>query len=143
MKRISTGIPGLDEMIDGGYPFPSTILICGEPGTGKTTFAVQSLFHGGRKGERSLFISTIAEPTDSIKRFLSGFTFYSQEVVDKGDMIFTDVGDTLRKEPAEISGVIKRAVYEYKPKRISIDTLTAIKDILGPTGFREFIYDLL
>ena len=36
-ERASTGIPGLDELIQGGFPIPSTVLIAGEPGTGKTT----------------------------------------------------------------------------------------------------------
>ena len=43
LQRVESGIPGLDHMIQGGFPFPSTIMVAGEPGTGKTTLAVQSL----------------------------------------------------------------------------------------------------
>jgi circadian clock protein KaiC len=42
--RIESGIPGLDEMIEGGFPFPSVILVAGSAGSGKTTFAQRFLF---------------------------------------------------------------------------------------------------
>ena len=49
INRIPAGIPGLDEAIEGGFPSPSVLLLVGEPGTGKTTFAMQSLFHGAKR----------------------------------------------------------------------------------------------
>ena len=60
MDRIESGIPGLDEMIEGGFVLPSAVLIAGAPGTGKTTLAVQSLFYGAKKGETGMFITAIS-----------------------------------------------------------------------------------
>ena len=51
INRRETGITGLDKLILGGFPIPSTVLIGGEPGTGKTTLSVQTLFNGAKKGE--------------------------------------------------------------------------------------------
>src|SRR4030066_2604339 len=97
MTRKTTGIPGLDGMLQGGFPFPSAILVAGEPGTGKTTLAVQSLFHGARNGEKGLYITAISEPQWLVQKFLSSFTFYDQEQVEKGMVSFMATGTTLLK----------------------------------------------
>ena len=58
--RLPTGIPGLDEMTGGGWIVPSSVLISGAPGTGKTTLAVQSLFEGARHGEVCIYFTGIS-----------------------------------------------------------------------------------
>lgn len=58
MKRVSTGIPGLDDLIQGGLPPLSVTLLTGGPGTGKTTFCSQFLWDGLRNGEQCLYITT-------------------------------------------------------------------------------------
>jgi len=63
ISRMETGIPSLDEMMEGGFPFPSTILVAGAAGTGKTTFALQFLAQGAKQGEQGLFFTTLSEPT--------------------------------------------------------------------------------
>lgn len=82
IDRLESGIPGLDDMIAGGFPFPSMILVGGEPGTGKTTLVLQSLFNGARKGEKGIYFTAISEPTWVVQKFLSNFSFYSQEAID-------------------------------------------------------------
>ena len=54
--RLTSGIPGLDDMIEGGFPFPSVILVAGPAGTGKTTFALKYLCEGAKKGEQGRLI---------------------------------------------------------------------------------------
>jgi len=48
MGKIKTAIPGLDELLEGGYVENDVILVTGGPGTGKTTFGVQYLVEGAR-----------------------------------------------------------------------------------------------
>jgi KaiC/GvpD/RAD55 family RecA-like ATPase len=110
MTRKTTGIPGLDGMLQGGFPFPAAILVAGEPGTGKTTFAVQSLFHGAKEGEKGLYITAISEPQWLVQKFLSSFSFYSQEMVEKGVVSFIDIGPTLLKNPGEMLNIIKKKI---------------------------------
>src|SRR5919202_5983631 len=56
-KRISTGIAGFDGILDGGYASNRVHLIEGQPGTGKTTLALQFLLDGAANGERCLYIT--------------------------------------------------------------------------------------
>ena len=57
-KRVSTGVKGLDEMLEGGFLPGSMVLLRGAPGTGKTSLALQFLIHGATKqNEPGLLIS--------------------------------------------------------------------------------------
>src|SRR6188508_2817066 len=55
--RMSTGIPGLDEVLGGGLPQGNMYLVEGESGAGKTTLGLQFLLEGKRRGERTLWIT--------------------------------------------------------------------------------------
>jgi len=57
IKRIKTGIPGLDELVGGGLPAGSCNLISGGPGTGKTIFGLQYLFNGAENDEAGMYLS--------------------------------------------------------------------------------------
>lgn len=144
VKRIESGIPGLDEVLGGGFPHPSTVLVSGEPGTGKTTLAVQSLFYGAAHGDKGLYITTIAEPVESVQSFLRDFSFYRKEVIDKRQVVFEDVGDVIRRAPEEVPNAIRKLIEKTKPRRIVIDPVSTIRDSrAGPIGFREFLYDFI
>lgn len=60
--RETSGIPGLDTLIDGGFPRHRTTLLLGDVGTGKTTFGLQFLMAGIRRGEAGLFVSVDQKP---------------------------------------------------------------------------------
>ncbi|MCD6383245.1 MAG: circadian clock protein KaiC, partial [Thermoplasmata archaeon] len=80
LLRLTSGIPGLDDMLEGGFPYPSTILLAGQTGTGKSTFSLQFLFEGARKGERGIFFTTLSEPTNWMLRFISRFKFFQKDL---------------------------------------------------------------
>ena len=64
--RVSTGNPGVDAMLDGGFVPHRPYLIVGPSGTGKTTLALQFLCEGVRRGERVLFV-TLEEPPNEVR----------------------------------------------------------------------------
>jgi len=144
MERVDSGIPGLDKMIQGGFPFPSIVLVGGEPGTGKTTLALQSLFHGAEKGEQGLYITAVSEPTWVIQKFLGEFGFYSQKVVELEKIIFVDVDGSVSEDPEKIMDILKKNVEKYEPKRVVIDPITAIKNALSDIiTYRKFLHDMM
>jgi circadian clock protein KaiC len=143
IMRRETGISGLDKLVNGGFPVPSTVLIGGAPGTGKTTLAVQSLFHGAKKGETGIYITAISEPRWVVQKFLSEFTFFDQEALDKEKIVFLEIRKNLFQEPPKLLPKIKDIVERYEPQRIVIDPITPIKDALDRTGrTREFLHAL-
>jgi KaiC/GvpD/RAD55 family RecA-like ATPase len=66
----TVGIPGLDEMIEGGIPDGYSILVTGGPGTGKSTLAMQFLYEGERTfGEKGLYITFEENPVNMRRNF--------------------------------------------------------------------------
>src|SRR6185436_12192360 len=62
---VSTGIEGLDFVLGGGFPANRLYLIQGDPGTGKTTLALQFLLEGAKSGETGLYV-TLSETREEI-----------------------------------------------------------------------------
>lgn len=58
IDKIPTGIAGVDELIGGGLPKGRSILLSGEPGTGKTLFSLQYLLEGAKRGESVIYVTT-------------------------------------------------------------------------------------
>lgn len=63
-ERMRTGIAGLDEALGGGLPRGRVALVVGDPGAGKTLFALQSLAEGARLGEAGVFLTFEESPRD-------------------------------------------------------------------------------
>jgi len=140
--RLKSGIPGMDEMMEGGFPFPSTILVAGGAGTGKTTMALQFLAKGAEEGEQGLFFTTLSEPTQWMLRFVSRFGFIKREYFGK-QIKYIDLGPFLTEnnQPDRILEHIEEQIAEHMPQRIVIDPLTVVGEMLSGS-YRTFLYDL-
>src|SRR4030042_5370629 len=72
VSRVKTGVPGLDEMLQGGFPENHIVVLMGSFGTGKTTFGLQYLVEGLKTGEPCIFIS-LEEDKESVTRNAASF----------------------------------------------------------------------
>jgi len=139
--RMNSGIPGLDDMIEGGFPFPSVILVAGSAGAGKTTFAQRFLFAGAEKGEQCLFFSTLSEPAQWMLRYASQFDFIKPEYYGKS-VIYEDLGTLLRDcTRNQLLDYIDNKVAEVMPQRIVIDPITVVGTMLKD-DYRLFAFEL-
>ncbi|MEZ5334335.1 MAG: ATPase domain-containing protein [Methanolobus sp.] len=62
MKRLSSGIPDVDKKIQGGFPEGESILLTGEPGTGKTIFGIHFLYNACMEGKKCAIMATEETP---------------------------------------------------------------------------------
>ena len=149
LVRIGTGIPGLDDMVEGGYPFPSTMLVAGGTGTGKTTFATQFLFEGARNGEQCLFFTTLSESVHWMLRFAVRHTFMDKKYFGH-EIKYVDLGSRIKslrlKNSGELSEVlldmIESEVVEAPPQRVVLDPVTIFESMMDEQTYRTFLYDL-
>jgi KaiC/GvpD/RAD55 family RecA-like ATPase len=81
--RVTTGVPGLDELVNGGYFVASTTLVVGISGAGKSVMALQYIAEGARRGERSLMI-TLDEPPAQVLRNARSIGIDLQSFIDRG-----------------------------------------------------------
>lgn len=139
--RVPSGIVGLDDMLEGGFPFPSVILLAGSAGTGKTTFAQKFLSTGAEAGEQCLFVTTLSEPTQWMLRFSTQFTYVNKKHFGR-QIIYCDMGSVVRAgNPDEMLAFVDAKVAELMPQRVVIDPITVVGEFLEK-NYRSFLFDL-
>lgn len=74
MEKIKTNIKGLDVLLGGGIPLHYNVFVCGGPGTGKTSLAMEFLYRGALEGNNGLFLSLEEDADSLIKNANATFT---------------------------------------------------------------------
>jgi len=138
MIRIRSGIPGLDELIEGGFVESSNVLISGGAGTGKTIFAMQYIYKGAEDyGEPGIYISMEEGATNiwwNMKNFRWNLTKYEQEGMIKLYRVgMIEPAEFAKRFPEEIEK-IKKMVTDMGAKRLVIDSTTAFGMWMGETS---------
>lgn len=126
IERISSGIPGFDEIIEGGIQKNTTLLVRGGTGTGKTIFGLQYLHNGATEhDEPGLFIS-FAEGKQATYQHGSVFSWNFEELEKKGKFTFIKYAPhEVVKVMEEGGGSIRDTIESIGAKRLVIDSLTA------------------
>ena len=76
IRKLPSGVPGLDDVLGGGIPEFSFNLIAGGPGCGKTTLGHQIMFANASPERKALYISVIGEPPIKMLRYQQQFSFF-------------------------------------------------------------------
>ncbi|MFP5250002.1 MAG: RAD55 family ATPase, partial [Acidobacteriota bacterium] len=76
IRKLSTGVPGLDEIVGGGLPEFSFNIIAGEPGSGKTTLAHQFVFANATPAQPALYFTVLGESAIKMLRYQQQYTFF-------------------------------------------------------------------
>src|ERR1700752_4653834 len=126
LERLGTGSAALDAILGGGIPAQSVTVVAGEPGSGKTVFTLQMLFHHARQGRKCLYFTTLSEPTLKVIRYLQLFSFFDPRLVEE-QIVFVDLGSTLRSPGVEqaLAQMLERVESEA-PDFVAIDSFKAI-----------------
>jgi len=124
-KRTKTGIVGLDEMFAGGLLEGSTVLVKGAPGTGKTTFGLQFLYHGATQENEPGLLVTFEEFPYSLHRDAHslGWDLRSLEDARKLKIIFTSPRVFLASLESPTSP-LNRTIMEWGIRRVVLDSIT-------------------
>ena len=137
MSRISTGIPGLDSILFGGWLPQRAYLIYGGSGVGKTTLGLHFLAAGIEAGERVLMI-TFGQPEDHIRADARsiGLNIEPAKILDltpppeafSENQIY-DIFSPAEVERGPITSQISRAIREGKPSRIFADGFNQFRNL--------------
>ena len=145
MKRTTTGVAGLDLVLNGGLEPGAVVVVAGAPGTGKTILAQQMCFANGTADLKCVYYSTVSEPHTKLLRHLELFSFFDPHAL--GTRIeYIHLGDFLRParqqgmEPL-VSEIVRKTLAE-EPAIVVIDSAKMLREFADERELRAALYDL-
>ncbi len=155
IERIETGIKELDDLIEGGFPSNSSVLVSGPSGTGKTIFCIQYLMHGAEKGDKCLYVALEERPRD-VRREMTRFGWDLSKAEEEGNLFMLDVANPRARLPSRekysiqteftvetFANKIYEMITENDIKRVVIDSLPALTFHFGDFGeIRNAIHEI-
>lgn len=152
--KLKTGIPGMDDILNGGIPERNVVLLSGGPGTGKTIFGQQFLWYGLQNNEPGIYVALEEHPVQvrqnmatfgwNVKGFEEDGKFALVDAFTAGvgkskefeKYIVQDLGDV-----RELLDVLRQAIKDLNAKRVVIDSVTTLY-INKPSVARSVILQL-
>ncbi|MCW1293923.1 MAG: AAA family ATPase [Candidatus Parvarchaeota archaeon] len=138
LERIKTGIPGLDEKIEGGFEKGSVITVLGGPGAGKSIMGMQFLHYGAKNGENVLYYS-FEESKEDIIRDMEAIGLDPYELIKQNKL------NIISASPIDFEYLpIIDSIKTNNIKRLVIDSLSTISMYFeNNSKFRRFLLDLV
>ena len=147
IRRLITGVPGLDNLLGGGLPEFSFNLIAGTPGSGKTTLAHQMMFSLAGPKCRALFFTVLGEPPLKMLRYQQQFAFFNMKKFNES-IRFVNLSEDL--QTGNFDGVLARIaeeVKDYSPSLVFVDSFRSVvqsakREEQGTFELQRFIQQL-
>jgi len=154
IKRVKTGIPGMDEILHGGIPERNVVLLSGGPGTGKTIFSQQFLWNGLQMGEPGIYVALEEHPVQ-VRQNMAQFGWDVKPYEEQGMFAMVDaftagIGKSKEYEKyivhdltdiREFIDVLRQAIKDINAKRVVVDSVTTLY-INKPAMARSIILQL-
>ncbi len=140
MKRVKTGIPGMDEILNGGFPKRNVVLLAGGPGTGKTIFGMQYLWAGiSQYNEPAIYVALEEHPVQ-VRINMEQFGWDVRPYEENGKFAVVDgftagIGEAAKREkyvvraPDDVQtlvDVIRTAIRDIGAERVVVDSVTTL-----------------
>ena len=163
-NKVTTGINGLDELIDGGFPEGRVVLVIGGPGTGKTIMCTQFLYNGIYDNQENGVFVSLDEGKDNfhseMKQFGWDFRKAEQErkfafidatrisrVAMLKEELYKEESQSLRAKKLSIDQLVRELqakIAQIDAKRVAVDTLAALMyRFPDPIERRTAVVDLI
>jgi circadian clock protein KaiC len=126
IKKLSSGVAGLDLILGGGVPEGSFNLVAGAPGTGKTTLANQFVFENATPDRTALFFTILGEPAAKMLRHQQQYTFFDLEKVDES-IRFINLNDDAIEHGLE--GALERIIQEVEKSGAGIVVVDSFRSL--------------
>jgi circadian clock protein KaiC len=146
IRRLPTGVRGLDEILGGGIPEFSFNLIGGQPGCGKTTLAHQIAFANATPKKPALYFTVLGETVMKMVRYQQQYSFFDASRVGK-DVLFSNLSDVvLERDLDKLLDQIVTEVTATNPGIVVVDSFrTLVRESIGEANeikMQSFIHRL-
>ena len=147
IRRLATGVPGLDNLLGGGLPEFSFNLIAGTPGSGKTTLAHQIMFSLANSNNRALFFTVLGEPALKMLRYQQQFPFFDINKINESIRFVNLSADLLDGDFDRVLSRIANEVEDYAPSLVFVDSFRSVvqsvkEEEQGTSELQRFVQQL-
>ncbi len=135
IRKLATGVPGLDEILGGGLPEFSFNIIAGAPGGGKTTLAHQVMFANATSERPALYFSVLGEPALKMLRYQQQFRFFDPAKLNTAVRFVNLSQVVLENDLNAVLDAIVKEVEAASPTIVVVDSFrTVVRKAGGGTG---------
>ena len=155
VQRCPTGIPGLDNLVDGGFPIGRVILVAGSCGTGKSIFGTEFLHNGVVKHDEPGILVSFEQNVDLLRKDMLNIGFDLKKLEDGKKLVIISASSSkmaalgLGEEgqvfsdfvlPAtdftieKVLGLIEKVAKKINAKRLVVDSFSALDNIVELAG---------
>ncbi len=137
IPRLDLGVHGLDQMVQGGVPRRSLMVVMGGAGTGKTTFGLQFLHHGIENDEKGVYI-TLEESADAIEQAAIEKGWPFDEYIENEQLAVVDLDPIeMANSLTSIRGDLPRLIESFDAERLVLDSVSLLEMMYGDQAKRR------
>jgi circadian clock protein KaiC len=126
IRKLPTGVRGLDDILGGGLPEFSFNIIAGTPGCGKTTLAHQIVFANATVKRPAVYFTVLGEPTLKMMRYQQQYSFYDESKLGKA-IRYINLSDVLMKQTlSTVLDEIIKQVTALQPGIVVVDSFRTV-----------------
>jgi len=126
IRKMPTGVRGLDDILGGGIPEFSFNIIAGTPGCGKTTLAHQILFANATAKKPALYFTVLGEPAMKMLRYQQQYTFFDESKLGKAIRFINLAEVVMEKDLNAVFEEIAREVAALGPSFVVVDSFRTV-----------------
>lgn len=125
LETISSGIPEIDELLNGGIERGTTTILSGPSGVGKSTFGMQFMKEAAGRGERSILYA-FEEASDTILRRCESINIPAHAMIERGTLSIVNI-EPLKYTPHQFVHLVRTEVEQNEAKIVMIDSTSGYK----------------
>lgn len=137
IRKLPTGVPGLDALLGGGLAEFSFNLIAGAPGSGKTTLAHQIMFALANPQHRAIFFTVLGEPPLKMLRYQQQYSFFDAAKVNDSIRFINLADEIISGDYAKVLNRIVEEVERFEPALVMVDSFRSVVQSARSAGKQE------
>ena len=137
IEQLATGVPGLDDVLGGGFPVYSFNLIAGDPGSGKTTLSTQIMFANATAERPAVHFTVLGEPPVKMLRYQQQFGFFDPGMVGTSVRYVNLSAEALAGDLTAILERISGEVERLEPGIVVVDSFRTVSHSVEREGGSE------
>src|SRR4051794_9343681 len=131
IRKVPTGVPGLDEILGGGLPEYSFNIIAGAPGGGKTTLAHQVVFANATPERPALYFTVLGEPAIKMLRYQQQFRFFDPAKLSTA-VRFVNLSQVVLE--ADLNAALREIVKEVEAVSPGVVVVDSFRTVVRKAG---------